>query len=386
MASVTKHPKSRFWTACYTNADGRQMKRSAKTEDRNQALAIALELEAVESKARGAALTTTQLQKVLSDVSEKVLGENLAVPTVEEYLNEWLRSVTLRIAKHTALRYENTVKLFLASLGDKAKRKITEVTPADVEQFQNSRLAAGLAPKTVIVDMKTLSGAFGRAEAYGVILKNPAMAVRRPKDETSERDIFLPEEVQKLVDAAPTLEWQTLILLGYFLGARLGDCVHMKWENVDAARGVIVYNQRKTGRKVIVPMHFHIIEHLNFRAQFGNAGLLCPTLVQRVTGGRNGLSGMFQRIVLNAGLDPMITEGKGIRRFSKRSFHSLRHSFSSVLANAGVAEEVRMKLTGHSSRDVHTRYTHLSVEPLKNAVASIPLFQKPAAQTAAQGS
>lgn len=374
MASVSKHPKSRFWTACYTDRDGRQRKRSTKSTDRNESLRIALELEAVEQKARKPGLTTAQLQKILNDVSEKVLGDSISVPTVEDYLKDWLKSSGVRIAAQTLVRYQGTVELFLFHLGPKAKHPITSVTPNDMEDFQTSRLSAGLAPKTVIVDMKTLCTAFGRAEAYGIILKNPAMAVRRPKDECSEREIFTIEEVQKMVNAAPNLEWQTLILLGYFLGARLSDCVHMKWENVHPERGVIVYQQRKTGKKVTVPMHFHVIEHLTYRSKFETAGHLCPTLVQRVSGGRNGLSGAFLRIVEKAGLDPGITEGKGIRKFSKRSFHSLRHSFSSVLANAGVSEELRMKLTGHSSREVHTRYTHLELGALKNAVTSIPTF------------
>lgn len=380
MASLTKHPKSKYWTACYTDRDGRQRKRSTKATDRNEALRIALELEAVEQKARKPGLTTSQLQKVLNEVSEKVLGESVEVPTVDDYLKDWLKSVGVRIAKPTLTRYEGTVEQFIQHLGAKARHPVSGITPKDIEAFQTARLAAKRAPKTVIVDMKTLSTAFGRAEAYGIILKNPVEPVRRPKEECSEREVFSLEEVQKLVNAAPNLEWQTLILLGYFLGARLSDCVHMKWENVHPEEGVIVYHQRKTGKKVTVPMHYHVIEHLNYRSRFGTKGQLCPTLASRVTGGRNGLSGAFRRIVEKAGLDVGIIEGKGVRKFSKRSFHSLRHSFSSVLANAGVSEELRMKLTGHSSREVHARYSHLEMEALRNAVTAIPTFKAEAKQ------
>jgi hypothetical protein len=42
------------------------------------------------------------------------------------------------------------------------------------------------------------------------------------------------------------------------------------------------------------------------------------------------------------------------------------------MANAGVAEEVRMKLTGHATREVHAKYTHHELEPLRAAVAVIP--------------
>ena len=54
------------------------------------------------------------------------------------------------------------------------------------------------------------------------------------------------------------------------------------------------------------------------------------------------------------------------------SFHSLRHSFVSILANANVPEERRMELTGHVTRDIHKRYTDLELEQLQKAVALLP--------------
>ena len=186
--------------------------------------------------------------------------------------------------------------------------------------------------------------------------------------------MFSNEDVQRILDAATSVEWQTLILLGYFVGARLSDCVHMKWENVRPEEGVLIYHQRKTGKKVIVPLHYHIIEHLRYLAKFGTDGFLCPTLANKGPGGKHGLSESFKRIVKKAGVDLMIVQGAGTRKFTKRTFHSLRHSFNSALANAGVSEEVRMKLTGHSSRAVNTQYTHLQVATLKTAMSSLPLF------------
>ena len=80
MASVVKRDNSRFWTACYTSRDGRQLKRSTKTTDRNQALEI---LERAERKAKQGTLTSSYLKKVLNDVSEKVTGDTLTAPATE---------------------------------------------------------------------------------------------------------------------------------------------------------------------------------------------------------------------------------------------------------------------------------------------------------------
>lgn len=376
MASLFKHPKSQFWSACYTDRHGRQLKRSTKSADKAHAMRIALELEQVEKQAGAGTVTTTQLRKVLNDVSERITGDSIAAPSIEDYLKGWLKGIEIRNAAGTLERYENTVTIFLAGLGTRAKQPITTITPHDIEDFLNRRLKEGAAPKTAIVDLKTLNTAFRRAEAYGTILKNPVAAVRVPKNESSERELFTNDEVQKLINAATTPEWQTLIILGYFLGARLSDCVQMKWENVHPDTGVIVYSQKKTGKRVVVPMHFHVIEHITRLSEFGTEGFLCPTLAAKGSGGKHGLSESFKRIVARAGLDAMTVQGKGKRKFSKRTFHSLRHSFNSALANAGVAEEVRMKLTGHSSKAMNAHYTHLDVAPLKNAVTTLPMFNK----------
>jgi integrase len=383
MATVFRRGDSKYWVACFTSRDGRQLKRSTKTDDRNQAMQIAVELERVERQANAGDLVTTQLHKVLSEVAEKVTGETLNIPTVEAYFAQWLEGVRAKRSAGTAERYGNTVRLFLASLGRRAGKPITGVTSAHLDAFLTERLKAGIAPKTAIVDMKTLQSAFRRAEMYGMILKNPVVAVQLPKSDSSEREIFTQDEVQRILAAAPTLEWQTLIVLGYFLGARLGDCVSMKWENVHPAEGVIVYEQRKTGKKVVVPMHFHVIEHLNYIKTFGTNGFLCPTLATKGPGGKHGLSEGFKRIAKKAGIDIGEVQGKGAQKFCRRTFHSLRHSFNSILANAGISEELRMKLTGHSSKAMNARYTHLEVATLKTAITAVPLFGSQPARDAA---
>ena len=333
-----------------------------------------MELERVEQQAKQGSLTTTQLRKVLNDVSEKVNGDSLNVPSVEAYFRDWLNGVEARNAPTTFERYENAVKWFLENLAGKAKKPVSSVTPQDMENYLTWRLKSGVANKTAIVDIKILKIAFRRAENYGTILKNPVAAVRLPKEDSSEREVFAHDEIQKLLNATPTLEWQTLIILGYFIGARLCDCVQMKWENVFPEEGFISYQQQKTGKKVTVPMHFHVIEHLKYMATFGTTGFLCPKLAAKGSGGKHGLSEGFNRIVIKAGLDPMTVQGKGKRKFSRRTFQSLRHSFNSAMANAGVSDEIRMKLTGHASKKMNERYTHLQLATLKNAVTAMPMF------------
>gem|GEM_PF-6497257 len=58
MASVIKRKESKFWTACYTSHDGRKLKRSTKSTDKNQALEIAIDFERVEKQAKQGAISS----------------------------------------------------------------------------------------------------------------------------------------------------------------------------------------------------------------------------------------------------------------------------------------------------------------------------------------
>jgi integrase len=95
---------------------------------------------------------------------------------------------------------------------------------------------------------------------------------------------------------------------------------------------------------------------------------LCPRLAGTATSGKRGLSAQFNRIIIKARIDPQIVDASTIRQFARLSFHSLRHSFNSVLANAGVNQEMRMRLTGHSNAAVNDDYTRLEMSTLKTAI------------------
>jgi integrase len=73
---------------------------------------------------------------------------------------------------------------------------------------------------------------------------------------------------------------------------------------------------------------------------------------------------------MDTGVEEEKREGKR-RRFTTKSFHSLRHGFVSSMANAGVSKELRMKLAGHTTDASAARYTHHETEVLRQAVETI---------------
>jgi integrase len=100
---------------------------------------------------------------------------------------------------------------------------------------------------------------------------------------------------------------------------------------------------------------------------------LFPSLAGRGTGGKTGLSGQFAAIMDKAGIVATVTRHTKEGRANKSlSFHSLRHSFNSGMANAGVSQEVRQRLTGHASPEMNKVYTHHELEPLRAAIGTLP--------------
>jgi len=104
-----------------------------------------------------------------------------------------------------------------------------------------------------------------------------------------------------------------------------------------------------------------------------------PELYGKPGSGKSDLSMAFKRIVAKAAIDAgVIRERSGAagRSVSALSFHSLRHSFHSALANAGGSQELRQKLTGHASADMNIIYTHHELETIRRAIKTLPRLPK----------
>jgi integrase len=79
----------------------------------------------------------------------------------------------------------------------------------------------------------------------------------------------------------------------------------------------------------------------------------------------------FGRLLIKTGIDTLPEKAQGQRTFQAKTFHSLRHTFVSLMADCGVSQELRKELAGHDS-DVHRVYSHFSKDTFRNAIESIP--------------
>jgi integrase len=377
VASIHKDPrgKSPYWYCAFVLADGRRAFRSTKQTDRKKAWDVARALEKANEKARAGELTEVAVRKLLGDVLESVGQKSLSLETPRSFFTSWLAGKGISTKPGVYRLYKMVSARFLEFLGERADKSLSAITAGDIAAYRDARLSGdGVSAGTLLLDFRIIKSVFSSARRQGLLLHSPAEAVELPANKPLERDVFTSQEIRALLNVSGP-EWQTAILVGYYLGARLSDAVALRWDCVDLSRGLVHYTQGKTGRKVLAPVHQDLETQLLAIAGSDNpGGYLCPILAKTRNHGRLGLSGQFKRLMKAAGIDPQEVQSAH-NKFSRKSYHSLRHSFTSHLANLGVSADVRMKLVGHKTLDVHQRYTHVELEPLRAAIAALPLLR-----------
>jgi len=225
---------------------------------------------------------------------------------------------------------------------------------------------------------------------------DPWAAVRlRADDSVSRRELSL-DELERLHAAAAEAgpEWRLLFATGLYTGLRLGDCCRLAWANVDLARQTIQVVPEKTrrhahGRPVTIPIHPRLLAELEALAADANRrgqDYVNPAVAELYLNRNWELDDRLRRIFRRANIAMNVRMAGRSRRSVVASFHSLRHTFVSLSANAGVPLAAVQAIVGHTSTAMTRHYYHENEDALRRAVEAIPAIgapAAPAAQTAA---
>src|SRR5436190_22041561 len=66
-------------------------------------------------------------------------------------------------------------------------------------------------------------------------------------------------------------------------------------------------------------------------------------------------------------------KGRSSRRaFNELSFHSLRHTATSLMKNAGISPAIVQDIIGHDSPAISAHYTHVEDASKRHAIESMP--------------
>ncbi|WEK50985.1 MAG: site-specific integrase [Candidatus Kaistia colombiensis] len=304
--------------------------------------------------------------------------------TVKALFEEFERlHVAPKLKPNTAASYRSAFNAHIEpAIG---RKRAADVQPADLLRYQ-AKLDDHPASANRVLAVVSAMYAWGEKHGFIGEGTNPAAKVTRFGNRKRERFLGL-EELERLGAAikegetigipwepdplkktkhAPKAENRRVMIgrepaaalrLLMLTGARLREILHLKWQEVDLERGLLLLPDSKTGKKTIVlnAPAMLVLQELPRTGIYVIAG---TTVGSRDEKPRADLKRPWALVSKRAGLS-------GVR------VHDLRHTFASYGAGANLGLPIIGKLLGHSQASTTNRYAHLADDPVKRASEAI---------------
>jgi integrase len=291
------------------------------------------------------------------DVGEDPLGDlkaARAAHTVAQLADRFIAEHLPKTRPSTQASYKQLISLHIKR-PPLAGIKVADVTYSDIDHLHSK--IGKTAPYAANRTLAVLSKMFALAIRWEMRADNPCRSVER-KPEFKRRRYLSGDELARLTVALAGHADQdaaNIIRLLLFTGARRGEVLAAKWDDLNLTDGVWSKLGATTKQKTdhIVPLS-------------APARLLLDTLSK------------------TPGVDPVyVFPGRlgGHRLDVKDAWHSickaakitgcrvhdLRHTYASVLASAGQSLPIIGALLGHTQPATTARYAHLQSDPLREA-------------------
>jgi integrase len=244
-------------------------------------------------------------------------------------------------------------------------KKVADVTPMDCDKLHRKITAAGHFRRANTV-AAILSKVFNLAIRWQLRADNPCKGIEK-NDEVTRRRYLSGDELSRLTAALakhPDKRSADAVRMLLFTGARRGEVLGMRWEDVDLKTGKWSKPASSTKQRENheVPLS-------------APARQLLSEIGEQQSRGHKALG---EYVFPGAGGSGHIVEIKrGWRQLCKAAaisnlrIHDLRHSFASQLASAGSSLPLIGALLGHSNPTTTSRYAHLFDDPQRAAVERV---------------
>ena len=167
--------------------------------------------------------------------------------------------------------------------------------------------------------------------------------------------VLSPEEVARLLQAAPGLKYRAALSVAYGAGLRVSEVANLKVSDIDSGRMMLRVEQGKGQRDRDVMLSPHLLELLR---EWWKAARPRVWLFP----GQNPINPVTPRQLNRA-----VTVAKDLAGISKRvSPHTLRHSFATHLLEQGVDIRVIQVLLGHAKLETTALYTRVAVSTVRD--------------------
>jgi integrase len=261
--------------------------------------------------------------------------------------------IALFLAEGSHKRYHlDRLKVLLPYFSETPIGRINRAMAQDYRRHRHAEKK--LSETTVNRDIQALKHFLFWAVDEGLLAVNPLSRIRLvPVRRKPFLVLTLEDEAKLLRAAAPHL--REIITVALDTGMRRGEILNQRWEHVDFSRGLLFVTKSKTaggeGREIPFTDRVHDLL-LAKRKEEGLLFLFQGSLIRTI-------KTAWKSAIRRAGI-----------RYLR--FHDLRHTFNTRLMEAGVMQEIRKALMGHSSGgDVNAMYTHVELPAKREAIRKL---------------
>jgi integrase/recombinase XerD len=265
-----------------------------------------------------------------------------------------IEDMTIRkLAPKTQQGYIRTIKNFAVFLG----RSPDTASFEDVRRFQLQLAESGADTPTLNHTVSALRFFFRVTLKQPAILEHTA-CIHEPRKLPV---VLSPEEVARLLDAAPGLKYKAALSIAYGAGLRAAEVMSLKVSDIDSKRMLIRVERGKGHKDRYVMLSPHLLDLL--RAWWKQAhprGWLFP-------GGRNPTQSLTTRQLNRA-----CHEAAQAAQIGKKvSMHTLRHSFATHLLEQNIDIRVIQVLLGHAKLDTTAQYTRVATKTIRDVMSPL---------------
>ncbi|MEA4862393.1 MAG: tyrosine-type recombinase/integrase [Victivallaceae bacterium] len=287
--------------------------------------------------------------------------------------------------------YQATFNAFLDFLNDPSLR-VRDITADHAERFALALRDTHLAVDTHNRKIKRLRKIFSTLTEYRADT-NPFSSPTLFRKEREEQELatrrlaFTREQEQAIFRVLDDNKYKVInkpeikviYHLGAFTGQRLKDCVLLNWNSVDLQKRKIWVRQFKTGKAVTIPIAEQLYAVLLQALKWKIDNYVCPQSARRYKqadrNGKNTGSNLVGidvlRVIRWIGLEPSVKVEGRKKKVTVYGFHSLRHSFASHCAEAGVPKAVLLSILGTDSDIADKYYTHIGEDAQLRAIQAV---------------
>ena len=240
------------------------------------------------------------------------------------------------------------VRVLTAAFGD---LEIGAIDARAIQAWIGARLDAGVSRATLNRNRSALSTILEWAIREGLRPgPNPVRATRPFREGVGRTRYLSTDELARLMlAAAPHLK--LAITIAIHTGARRGELLKLRWEDIDPAVGFVTFRRETTKGQTTrhVPISAGLAAYLRGQLR----GRPEEAVIRYEGRPVRSLRTAFDHARTKAGLGPDVV------------FHSLRHTAASFFRQRGGDLTDLQEILGHSDIELTRRYAHLSPEHIR---------------------